>query len=541
MSAPILSAAAFVAASLLIACGSPDPPPAPIEEVGGNEPDEATPRPTPLPTATDSWAADDGSTAPRDAVRTGRAAPKTKLPDDAVDIILITVDTWRADRLGAYGSPRSSTSTNLADWARAGVLFDSAWAPSSWTWPTLSSIATGLYPSAHGAVTQSSSLCDAPQTLAETLHASGRRTGFAGSNGYLEPPDPEPRDSGFGQGFEYYWARGLEAGPRVIEFADHFLQGIPDDPAFLHVHLFDPHCPYDASEEEVAALASAPFGPPDGALDALATFPDAVRVSGACHFVPIVPRGLPDREIAEMEPGTDLQAYLDAYDAGLAITDRLLGDLADVLAKHGRWRESWVIVTGDHGEEFGEHGRLGHGKSLYAETARVPLLIRPPLDDVGWARGARVETPVSLVDLPPTVAALIGLPPHASWQGRDLSEAVRGNPLQPVPILSETDYETTARLFIDGGFALHRDLDSGRRVYDLSSDPNMTNPRSPKSDPVDKAAPSVALLEASLGAEERRIAGGRMCQAAARAMTPAQLENLKALGYVGESSTPSPD
>ncbi len=535
-SRPSLHAAALVAASLLTACGEPAPPPAPAEIVGGTEPDEQ-PEPTQAPVQADSpWSGELMSKAPRDLVATGRPAPETVADRSAPDVVLITIDTWRADRLGVHGSPRAATSKTLAEWAAGGVLFDSAWAPASWTWPTMSSLVTGLYPSAHGAVGPSSGLCDAPATLAEVFHQSGRRTGFAGSNAYFEPPGPAPVDSGFGQGFEFYWARGLEAGPRVIEFASWFLEGIAEDPSFLHLHLFDPHCPYDAPADVIASVAKPRFGHTGGHERVSAAFPAAVRATGACHFLPVVELGLPDREIAEMNPDTDLQAYLDAYDAGLVVTDDLLADIQALLMKHGRWENSWIVVTGDHGEEFGDHGRLGHGKSVYAETSRVPLLIRPPLGADGWARGARVATPVSLVDLAPTLATVTGLPAPTVWQGRDLAPALRGEAIEAAPVLSETDYETTARLIVADGLALHRDLTDGRRLYDLAQDPFMSAPLASESEDTKRL---IAPLEARLGDEERRIAKGRMCQGEGRAMTPQQLENLRALGYLGDAD-PTP-
>jgi hypothetical protein len=460
-------------------------------------------------------------------------------PRADVDVILITIDTWRADRLGVYGSPRSATSKHLEEWARSGILFEQAWAPSPWTLPTMASIATGLYPSAHGAVSQDSGLCNTPDTLAEVLHASGRRTGFAGSNGYFEPAEPDPRDAGLAQGFEYFWGRGLEKGPRVLEYAGYFLDGVPDDqPTFLHIHLFDPHCPYDPPKEAIQAASSAAFGLASGADEQVREgFPAVVRVSGACHFVPVLPRGLPDREVAEMQPGTELQAYLDAYDGSLVVTDRLLGEIAKLLETHDRWRRAWIVVTGDHGEEFGDHGRLGHGKNTYAETTRVPLLIRPPLGETGWATGRRVPTPVSLVDLPVTIASLVGATVPASWQGRDLTPALRGEALAEQPILAETDYETTSRLLIAGGLALHRDLVDGRRLYRLASDPNMGAPLALETP---EAAMAASRMDELLATRERQIAEGRMCQASTRAMTPAQLEALKALGYLGDA-TPNPD
>ena len=457
-------------------------------------------------------------------MRTGRGPPPNATQPD---VVLVTIDTWRADRLGVYGSARAATSRTLASWAEAGVLFEHAYAPSPWTWPTLASIATGLHPTAHGATTPEAGLCDAPDTLAEVLWGAGLRTGYAGSSAYVEPPGPRPTDAGIAAGFEFFWARGMTDGAGVLRRAAAFLDGADDGPVFLRVHLYDPHCPYDPDPAGVAAL-----GPPvghagmDGAW--LPDFRTSVREAGGCYLVPPLPPGL-DREIAPSERGEDLQAYLDAYDGELVETDALLGEVEGLLRTRGRWDRAWVVVTGDHGEEFGDHGRLGHGFSAYAETARVPLVVRPPTTGDGpWARGVRVTTPVSLVDLPPTLASALGLRPPKSWQGRDLGDALRGRPLEPAPVLVASDYEAaSARLVIDGGLALHRDPRDGRRLFDVARDPWHRRDRSAG------RAPDVDRLEGVLGREEARVAEGRLCDPTRRAMSPEQTEALRALGYLG--------
>ena len=159
----------------------------------------------------------------REQVVTGLAPPKRSLKGDTPNIILITVDTWRADRLHLYGAQRS-TSPWLDAFAADSLVFDRAIAPSSWTWPTMASVATGLYPGRHGIQTPEGSLCAEATTLAEALHSAGWRTGFVGSNQYFEP-----KDSGYRQGFEFFWAAGSEAAARVLEYTGYFLDGAAEE------------------------------------------------------------------------------------------------------------------------------------------------------------------------------------------------------------------------------------------------------------------------------------------------------------------------
>ena len=456
-----------------------------------------------------------------DPVVTGRAAP-SKPAADTPDVVLITIDTWRADRLGVYGSPRVATSEVLGRWAEQGTLFERAYAPSSWTWPTLASIVTGLYPSAHGAVAPTSALCDAPESLAESLWGRGLRTGFSGSSSYVEPPG-ELADAGFQSGFEFFWGRGLATGDDVLDRAKTFLDGVPGEPVFLHLHLYDPHCPYDPAADALAAATAQSFGMADADGAFLPDFATAVRAANTCFLVPPPP---PSRtEVPLQDRGTDLQAYLDAYDGELVETDRRLGAIETLLRERGRWDGAWVVVTGDHGEEFGDHGNLGHGFSTYAETTRVPLVVRPPAGD--WARGRREGAAISLVDLAPTLAAAVGARASKTWQGGDLGDALRGRDPAPRPVLAESDYDgVSARLFVDGDLALHRDARSGRRLYADASDPTH------RRDLAVRRPADVERLDRALVAFEGEVARGARCTPAQRAMDPKQLEQLKALGYL---------
>ena len=457
-----------------------------------------------------------------DPVVTGRAAP-VRRGHRPPDVVLVTIDTWRADRLGLYGSPRSATSSVASRWAAEGTVFEQAFAPSSWTWPSLASIATGLYPSAHGAVTPSSALCDAPDALAEVLGTRGLRTGFSGSSSYVEPSGEAPRDTGFASGFEFFWGRGLASGEDVLDRAATFLDGVPGEPVFLHLHFYDPHCPFDPSPDALASAVRQPFGHADSEGAFLPDFSTAVRAANTCFLVP--PPAPSQREVPLRDRGTDLQAYLDAYDGELVETDRRLGAVEQLLRARGRWDGAWVVVTGDHGEEFGDNGRLGHGSSVFAETTRVPLVVRPPTGD--WARGRRESTPVSLVDLAPTLAAAAGVAPAGSWQGRDLGSALRGRGLPMHPVLSESEYDgASARLYVDAGLALHRDSRSGRRLFEIEPDP------SHRRDLALRRPADVERLDAGLDEFEARVEDGSRCAAAPRALTAEQREQLEALGYL---------
>ncbi len=455
--------------------------------------------------------------------------PTTAPPADAPHVVLVTVDTWRADRLGIYGSPRAATSSWLAEFAAEAIVFERAIAPSSWTWPTMASLASGMYPRGHGAMVPDAPMCDEVDTLAEVFHRGGWRTGFVGSNTYFEPDE-----AGYRQGFEYYYASGTESARTVNTYAGYFLDGgwTSAEPFFLHVHFFDPHCPYDPEGSSVATVREVDFGPTDWGSDPVPSI-DWEMIGHACHILPVHDSSS-TAPIDQHPLATDMTEYLDHYDAELVEMDRSLKMLRSVLRAGGAWDDAWVVLTGDHGEEFGEHGRVGHGDNLYAETSWVPLLIRPP----GGTEGRRISQPVSLVDIPATLASVAGLPVPPSWDGRDLSAAVSGGELGPAPVFAETIYKS------DSWTALMVEPDRRLSVHGLQASLYDAGDPMDRRDlflqPTDLAT---RVRSASMAGRLRRElqcqSATRVCEAGQMQLDPTHWEALKTLGYTVEANRQS--
>ncbi len=309
-----------------------------------------------------------------------------------VDVVLVTLDTTRPDRLGCYGGPVATPAVDAL--AARGFRFDAAIAVAPITLPAHTSILTGLYPPSSGVRSNGEyRLGPGPATLAELLRASGRKTGAFVSAFVLDAR------YGLDRGFDTYDDRVSAAkGPsfpsgtqerRADATTDAALSWIArqrkEDRLFLWVHYFDPHAPYEAPE---------PW-----------------------------PSRFPGRP----------------YLAEIAFVDAQIGRLAKGLAAAGRLDRALVVVVGDHGESLGEHGEATHGIFVYDSTVRVPLLIRPP---GGLAKPAIVaDRVVSQVDLLPTVLDLLGLPDRAKRDGVSLlSPAASGRAVYAESLLPNLDF-----------------------------------------------------------------------------------------------------
>jgi len=320
------------------------------------------------------------------------------------DVILYVEDTLRADRLGTYGYARP-TDPALQRIAQQGAVFERAFATSNWTRPSSSSLMTSLVPSAHGNQTHERRIPRGLDTLAETLAANGYATLSFVSNFHAG------EWSGLEQGFDVHAepaAFGLPLAPDTLTSArihPALTEALADYAGvrlFVLVHSLDPHAPYAPPPEAVAALH-------DDRLE-------------------LTPAG----------DETSWSADSRNYDAEIRHNDDWLGRLDEDLAARGRLADTLLLFTSDHGEGFGEHGHTDHHKTLYQEELAVPLVVRWPAAIAG---GQRIEHPVSLIDVAPTIAGLVGVPAPAAWQGRDLSSQLldaRGNVGPPRPILIET-------------------------------------------------------------------------------------------------------
>jgi arylsulfatase A-like enzyme len=319
------------------------------------------------------------------------------------NVVLLTIDTLRADRLGAYGYASRSTSPHLDAQLGAGVAFDRAFAQRAATWPSLASVLSGLYPSGHGVEENGYGFPDDLPTLPKLLHAAYYRTGAFLSNmcdanhqGWNAFACSGGKDGKTVQD-ALAWAAGPAAAPAP--------QGPPEShggdrsgrpPFLLWVHLFGAHPPYynggDLSDRLDPGYQGS-LGPKKWRLDAVMTRHQRLDAADLRH--------------------------LDAiYDAAVIGSDRLAGELLAGLRRTGQLDHTLVVVAADHGEELYAHnGYLYHACSVYQTALHVPLaFVAPGL----LPAGARVPQAVELIDVLPTLLALLGVPPPPRLDGRSL-------------------------------------------------------------------------------------------------------------------------
>jgi len=315
---------------------------------------------------------------------------------ERLDFVVVLIDTLRADRLGAYGNQAGLT-PHLDALAARGVVFRHAYAQSSWTNPSVASILTSRYQSQHGVTNVLTSLQPAESTLPEVLWLNGWKTAAFTANAGLSI------EHGFSQGYEHYQAfphdvgAGSQLHPHPVR-ADVVNRAAlawldaqpPGAPFFVWLQYMEPHFPY---------LPPAPIPELDGAA-----CPDPVE-----HGLNVPGGPAPPPEIA--------RAIERCYDAEVAAADAAVGALLDELRRRGRLDRTVLVITSDHGEEILEHGRVGHGLTLFEEVIRVPLLVVVP-----WRhQRLDVEAVVRLVDLAPTLLELAGLPPPKPFEGRSFA------------------------------------------------------------------------------------------------------------------------
>jgi arylsulfatase A-like enzyme/lipopolysaccharide biosynthesis regulator YciM len=397
------------------------------------------------------------------------------------NVLLVTIDTLRADRLACYGYPNAIT-PHLDNLAGRGLRFTQASSVTPLTLPAHSSLMTGTFPAFHGVRDNGGFyLGEEHETLAERFKALGFRTG-----GFVAAFVLDSR-WGIAQGFDHYFdafdlskfkdAQGMDAIQRpaaaVVDQALPWLDLDQDQPFFAWIHFYDPHTPYEA--------------------------PSAWR--------------------ARFPNGRD-----GAYDAEIASADEQLGRLLAALERSGRLAETLVVVTSDHGEMLGEHQEQTHGFFIYEAAIRVPLLIAGP----GIPTQA-IDDPVRLVDLLPTILARFGEKPAAAVQGADLAPLWQGRPLRLVAhaesFFPRFHYGwSELQSLRDGQFKL---IQAPRpELYDLARDPHELNNLA-ESDPQRRAAMSQAL-ERLLERIERQE--GALAPQALDSETEAR---LRALGYLG--------
>ncbi len=310
------------------------------------------------------------------------------------NVVLICIDTLRADRLSAHGSAESGTSPTLDALAARGTLFERAYSATPWTWPSTASLLTSLAPPEHGLLdVDSCYLAHQLETLAEAFWEAGAATAAFSCNPLVAAN--KNFDQGFQQFTEYEWADT----DVVLRDVEPWLRDAAEHRFFLYLHVTEPHRPYAPDEDLAERFAGAA---PEGYSDsACKPFLDARGVG----------QRYDEARLAEL-----LRHRLGLYDGEIASVDRQFARLLELLAELGVDDRTVVAVTSDHGEEFAEHGMLGHGKQLHDESLHVPLILAGP----GVPVGVRVSEPVENRFVGPTLLALAGIDARRNLSGVDL-------------------------------------------------------------------------------------------------------------------------
>ncbi len=396
-------------------------------------------------------------------------------------VVLLTLDTVRADRIGAYGS--SVRTPNLDRLAAEGALFRNASTTVPFTLPAHSSMMTGLYPPTHGVRENVGyTVPTSVPTLAEELGAAGYDTAAFVSAFVLDSK------WGIGRGFDHYaddfkldkagqlnLGAVQRSGPETLAAATDWLaERDPARPFFLWVHLYDAHDPYTPPEPFRSQYPGAP------------------------------------------------------YDGEVAFVDALVGDLRAALEEDGLWNDTLFIATADHGEGLGDHGEAFHGFFVYDTTVRVPLILRLPGER---GAGVRVERAVSHVDLRPTVLDATGTEPSGPAQGRSLVPDILGEtPLEERPVYAESMYP-----LLHYGWSPLRVLRGDRYKFIDSTRPELFDLVSDADELVDVLQQERAVsrsMRASLDELRAALDAARQEESQAADLDEDTLRQLQALGYV---------
>ncbi|MBI4516915.1 MAG: sulfatase [Deltaproteobacteria bacterium] len=347
------------------------------------------------------------------------APPAAAAPVPSLNVILISLDTLRADHLGAYGY-RRRVSPTLDRIAAGGTLFEQAAA----VWPETSAshmtMFTGLYPSVHGigvSVWGPRLLPARIPTLAEVLRRAGFVTAAVTEDGMLLT------SAGFARGFDDY--REFRAARNAGEFAPGGAHPIDGQPV-ARVITGEAKAVFETGAEWLRRRRHERF------FLFLHTYQIHQRNAPGADYERLRQSFVGDQA---QPPITDANGFVANYDAAIAYTDEALGGFVRTLAELNLTRRTLLVVTSDHGEEFYEHGVFGHGQTLYEPALRVPLIFSCP---GVIAAGRRVATPVSLIDLGPTILDLLRLAPPEPVQGRSVGNLMLGSDGgEPRPIVGE--------------------------------------------------------------------------------------------------------
>lgn len=406
-----------------------------------------------------------------------------------LNLLVISLDTLRADRLGCYGYDRD-TSPALDAFAERSVRFEHAIAPAPWTLPSHFSLLTGLLPSSHGVNTPLQLPGDDTQLLAELLYPAGWYTLGMTDGGYMSG------SFGFKRGFRAFLDQDHAFQNMIAKTLTYLGDRESLGPWFAFLHTYDIHCPYNPTEPYASMFQT------EGRVEA--------DIDGKCGNPALNGMNLTPEEVLFVS---------DRYDGGIREADAALANLFAYLEENGRFEDSVIVITSDHGEELMEHGQIGHERSLQRELLEVPLLIYAP----GLEPGV-ITSPVSLVDVVPTVLDLLDVPLPDNLDGCSLLPLIEGSedPAQGQPSSLHWQVAMDAWWSLDNLLIVDRDT-QGVSLFDLASDPPAT---------VDRSSERSAQTQALMEQLTQRLSEGHARSTNRRAIpTAEEAASLRALGY----------
>lgn len=389
------------------------------------------------------------------------------------NIILISIDTLRTDVLSSYGSVVVST-PNIDKIASDGYLFTQAYSPAPWTLPAFSSIMTGVNPLVHKTTDSKSKLPETFTTIAEYLASSGYKTGAIGKNVFLHPeynidqgfmeynfyPKRNELVDSFGGAFiRVAFPGSFKTDASTSDLTDisiNWLNENQDRDFFLWIHYFDPHIPYTPPEEYIVDSN-------DTESSIGNNFQSAGIIRGG-HYSP----NLSDRE-----------RIRQLYDAEVRYVDDNIGRLLETLEELDLYKDSLIIVTSDHGEEFWEHGGFEHGHTLYNELINVPLIIKLPSKE----NNKSIDIPVTTQSLMPTILELSEIEhENGPYIASSLVPLLENKPsdyeVKPIISSSLLYYEDRESALFDENKYIRRIITNQEEMYDLTNDPGEQSPLS---------------------------------------------------------------
>jgi len=421
------------------------------------------------------------------------------------NVVFIIVDTLSTEDLGAYGNT-NSPSPIIDKLAREGVLFKKAYSTSSWTKPSIASLFTGLMPSVHGVTSIDDILKEEEFTLADAFKSKGFKTAAFVSHTLISP------QMGYAQGFDVYDTipfkgnvHDVISSAKVTDMANDWLKKNHKDPFFLFLHYFDPHNNYHHHKK----------------FDRTSNYKGSLKSSADI------------RELRKLIPTMtkEDQAFLKGlYQEEIAFTDSQIGRFLENIENFGLSKDTLIVLTADHGEEFLEHGEIGHSRTLYNELIHIPFILKLP----SKFKPSIVNDPISSMDIFPTLLSFLKIPIDSAVKAASLALTLtHGMPIKKQDIVSEVDFKSShikaykISVIRDNLKAILDKPSNTFELYDLEKDPQ-------ELDNIALKNPELLLTISPLILDYKDKVQTSLptTKKTRKERTPDEVEQLKSLGYL---------